>query len=177
MSCDSLGQMYKEYKTIGIKIYQQLDPEGKLERRGLPRARKIVPYLVNQLPKQQHAAQDDEEPDDDTGNDEGALTLTQADFFAFLEVLMALTKKAAAHWKEVAQNKLSIEVATILSSILLREAKNLIDIARLLDESRTGERASKVPMPWAATTSRDKGNIPMPQLTQDWVDALNKSAS
>ena len=72
-----------------------------------------------------------------------------------------------------------------MSGILLREADNLVDVTRLLnEESRTRELKSgkrepesKAPVPWAAATtiSTLMGQMSKPQLTQDWVDALGEA--
>lgn len=70
-----------------------------------------------------------------------------------------------------------------MSGIILREAENLVDVTRLLDEesrkestkkgtkkSRKEEPKLEAPVPWVAATTK-------PQLTQDWVDALNKAGN
>lgn len=48
----------------------------------------------------------------EVGDDDSSLTLAQTDFLSFLDFLMALTRNAAALWKEVVQDKLPIWVAS-----------------------------------------------------------------
>lgn len=81
---------------------------------------------IEQLEEEVHHAnearsEDDEEPDDKkeadndekANDDEGAPTLAQADFFIFLEILIAQIEEAAALWTEVKQGKLPIWVAAV----------------------------------------------------------------
>jgi hypothetical protein len=64
-----------------------------------------------------------------------------------------------------------------VSGILLNEADSLVEVTRLLDEeqSRKGKRASKAPVPWgAAIMSKNGGGMSKPQLTQEWINALDQ---
>ncbi|KAH7113088.1 hypothetical protein EDB81DRAFT_826685 [Dactylonectria macrodidyma] len=102
----------------------------------------------------QQAKEARNEDNEEADEDEAALTPDQVDFLAFLEILMTLAGKAAALWTEVAQDKLPIWVASTLSGILLREAENLVDITRLLNEDWVNalDKASDAGTAWRELT-------------------------
>ncbi|PCD21350.1 hypothetical protein AU210_016316 [Fusarium oxysporum f. sp. radicis-cucumerinum] len=114
-----------------------------------------------QLEEEWRTAERETSVEDERADDVGPfLTPAQLDFLDFLEIVVAIAEKAAALWVDVAQHKLPSWVASTLSNILLREAENVVNIARLLD---TDDRST----PWDASKSA-------PQLTQNWVDMMDE---
>ncbi|KAK3366460.1 hypothetical protein B0H63DRAFT_90737 [Podospora didyma] len=114
-------------------------------------------------PREEDEAADDDGDDDD---DESNLTPAQTDFLAFLDDVMAMARRAAELWDEVAKGTLPPWTASVLSGIILREIDILICRTELLSDRNSG------PSPWAATEGGDHSS---PQLAQDWVKALDEA--
>lgn len=61
---------------------------------------------------QEQSEEADRRDDEEAGHAEG-MTLEQIDFLSFLDILVALVQKAAAFWKQAADNELPVGVAAI----------------------------------------------------------------
>jgi hypothetical protein len=147
--------------------------------------------ILNVCTRNKLVTVDAEEPhqeDKEVGDDESDLGPAQVDFLAFLDDLMAMARTAADLWDEVALGDLPIWTASIrecishlllvytivysaltaavflVSGVILRQVDHLIHESELL----SGLGSS----PWVTTKF---GHQSSPQLTQEWVSALDKA--
>ncbi|KAK4206812.1 hypothetical protein QBC37DRAFT_393226 [Rhypophila decipiens] len=117
----------------------------------------------------------------DDGDGTGAgLTLQQADFNGFLQLVLTLAGDAAALWEGVERGELPFWLASMLTDIKFREIISMINEARLLwEEDQPRSEGKKKGKKSKKTKEGAKQSLTLwvgtpPQLTQDWVAAMNK---